>query len=63
MLSSLLSVVFGIRVWGGLLARERAADVVQAARDGAVDDLVADPHLDAAEDRGVDVDLQLDLRP
>ena len=39
----------------------RRAGVLEAVRDGAVDDLVADPHPDPAEDLGVHVEVQVHL--
>ena len=39
-------------------AFEGLASAFEAARHGAVDDLVTDLHPDTADDRGVDVDVQ-----
>src|SRR5687768_14050884 len=64
MLGSLLSeAVWLCGLWSGVersLAGEPAGDGLQVVPDGAVEDLVADAHLDPADDGRVDRDLQLD---
>ena len=63
-ISSLLSVSSSKRVggrWSGS-AGEPASGVVEPAGDGAVDDLVADLDAEAAEDLGVDDDVEVDRR-
>ncbi len=46
-----------------LRARHAAGGLVEPVREGAVDDLVTDLHPDAADDRGVDVEVQVHPTP